>query len=200
MNSREHILQAVTHSQPPGGSLPVLPEVYAGAHVAETFITCVETIGGLVVRVAGIQAVQQYIETWFPRPNRIIHTLPELKYGEFRHVRTATGHDLETVDLAVLRGEFGVAENGAIWLDDTTLPHRALPFICDHLALLLDESALVPTLHEAYQRLSGNPFSYGVFIAGPSKTADIEQSLVIGAHGARSLTVFLLAHTAINPC
>lgn len=32
----------------------------------------------------------------------------------------------------------------------------------------------------------------GVFIAGPSKNADIEQSLVIGAHGARSLLVFLL--------
>ncbi|MHB1178032.1 MAG: LUD domain-containing protein [Daejeonella sp.] len=29
-------------------------------------------------------------------------------------------------------------------------------------------------------------------MAGPSKTADIEQSLVIGAHGARSMTIFLL--------
>jgi L-lactate dehydrogenase complex protein LldG len=33
---------------------------------------------------------------------------------------------------------------------------------------------------------------WGCFIAGPSKTADIEQSLVIGAHGARSMVIFLL--------
>jgi L-lactate dehydrogenase complex protein LldG len=33
---------------------------------------------------------------------------------------------------------------------------------------------------------------FATFIAGPSKTADIEQSLVLGAHGPRSLTVFLL--------
>jgi L-lactate dehydrogenase complex protein LldG len=35
-----------------------------------------------------------------------------------------------------------------------------------------------------------------VFIAGPSKTADIEQSLIIGAYGARSLTIFILAESA----
>ncbi|MDP6229967.1 MAG: LUD domain-containing protein, partial [Candidatus Marinimicrobia bacterium] len=32
----------------------------------------------------------------------------------------------------------------------------------------------------------------GYFISGPSKTADIEQCLVIGAHGARSLIVFVI--------
>jgi L-lactate utilization protein LutC len=42
--------------------------------------------------------------------------------------------------------------------------------------------------------VTGTPADYGfaTFIAGPSKTADIEQSLVLGAHGPRSMTVFLL--------
>ena len=33
---------------------------------------------------------------------------------------------------------------------------------------------------------------FGLFISGPSKTADIELALVIGAHGARSTMVFLV--------
>ena len=46
-------------------------------------------------------------------------------------------------------------------------------------------------MHAAYQQLNGQNFDYGLFLSGPSKTADIEQSLVIGAQGAMSLTVIL---------
>jgi L-lactate dehydrogenase complex protein LldG len=47
-------------------------------------------------------------------------------------------------------------------------------------------------MHEAYSKIGEQQYGFGVFIAGPSKTADIEQSLVLGAHGPRSMTVFLL--------
>lgn len=101
-------------------------------------------------------------------------------------------HDLEDLQLAILEGQFGVAENGAIWLEDAQLPFRALPFITEHLAIVLRKENLVATMHQAYDRIGQNYSGFGLFVAGPSKTADIEQSLVIGAHGAKSLRVVLI--------
>ena len=40
----------------------------------------------------------------------------------------ADPHALETVDFAILPGEFGVAENGAIWVTDRSVRHRAMYF------------------------------------------------------------------------
>jgi L-lactate dehydrogenase complex protein LldG len=57
---------------------------------------------------------------------------------------------------------------------------------------VISKDALVPTMAQAYAQIGNADYSYGAFISGPSKTADIEQSLVIGAHGPRSLSVFIL--------
>lgn len=100
--------------------------------------------------------------------------------------------EFSDLDLAILEGQIGTAENGAIWLDDSNLDLRAIPFITQHLIIVLEKKNLVENLHQAYDKLENNKSGFGVFIAGPSKTADIEQSLVIGAHGAMSLSVVLL--------
>jgi L-lactate dehydrogenase complex protein LldG len=93
------------------------------------------------------------------------------------------------VDLAILRARLGVAENGAMWLSEREMVHRVLPFITQHLILLVDPGTIVATMHDAYRQVDIAETGFGLFVAGPSKTADIEQSLVIGAHGPRSLTV-----------
>jgi len=69
---------------------------------------------------------------------------------------------------------------------------RVLPFITQHLAVVLSRKNIVHNMQEAYERIGTVPYGFGVFIAGPSKTADIEQSLVLGAHGPKTMTVFLL--------
>lgn len=97
-------------------------------------------------------------------------------------------HELENVELAILPAYFAVAENGACWLTEALLPERVLPFITQHLILIVNKADVLPTMHEAYKNIGQQHYGYGAFIAGPSKTADIEQSLVLGAHGARSIT------------
>ncbi len=103
-----------------------------------------------------------------------------------------TPHALADAELFVCEGVLGVAENGAVWLPISRLGERAAVFIAAHVVVVLDRRAVVPDMHAAYARLDVAAEPFGVFVAGPSKTADIEQSLVIGAHGPKEFTLVLV--------
>ena len=93
------------------------------------------------------------------------------------------------ISASILPGQIAVAENAASGRHPRSIVPRCL---CQHLALVVHARDLVHNMHQAYERISVANSPFGGFIAGPSKTADIEQSLVIGAHGPRSMTVFLV--------
>jgi L-lactate dehydrogenase complex protein LldG len=188
--SRERILDAVKKNQPAGSPLP---ETVAGTtgfpDVEKKFMDTLVGIGGAVVKVKSVTEIDAYIKKNF-QVKRMVSLVKGV--GEFTTSLDENPHLLENVELAVLRGEFGVAENGAVWLTEIQMGDRALPFIAHHLAMVINLRELVPTLHQAYDRIGSSGYAYGTFIAGPSKTADIEQSLVLGAHGPKSNTIFLL--------
>ncbi|RMF38130.1 MAG: hypothetical protein D6753_16315, partial [Planctomycetota bacterium] len=72
------------------------------------------------------------------------------------------------------------------------LKHRVIFFITQYLVLVVPKDQIVHNMHQAYARIDAPRPGFGLFLSGPSKTADIEQSLVIGAHGCRQLQVFLV--------
>lgn len=195
MGSREEILGRIRAAAPPQVELPDAKGL--GARFADPlaqFEQAVVAVAGTPVRVADGPALAAAVGELSARlgAQRTVSLVPAAGSGTVAIGSLADPHELEGVDLAVLPGLFGVAENGAVWVSGHGLHHRAVFVIAQHLALVVPASQIVNDMHEACARVAGLPRGYGLFIAGPSKTADIEQALVIGAHGARSCTVFIV--------
>jgi L-lactate dehydrogenase complex protein LldG len=190
VESRERILENIRKANVVKTPLPSLSAGSDASDNIERFTEVLVNIGGRVFPVESYEAISAQIKMLFPESVKIVSVLQELPWytPTFSH----DPHDLKDVDLAIMGGHFAVAENGAVWLTDELMGDRSLPFIAQHLALVVQAKDVVPTLADAYNRVAGHSFQFGTFIAGPSKTADIEQSLVLGAHGPKSLTVFLL--------
>lgn len=194
MSSRAQVLSAVKENQP---ELLVMPDI---AHLlkvetqdlVEEFIRVIEGIGAKVFQVNNHQEIIHQLKADFEIDKvRVVSTLKE--FNEIaKPFSGLDNHELADVELMILPTHFAVAENGASWVDDELFKERVLPFIPQHLVLIVEKEKIVPTMHHAYQLIGDKKYGYGTFIAGPSKTADIEQSLVLGAHGPRSLRVFLI--------
>lgn len=194
MSSREKILSAVFQNQPVKVPLPDISLFERKATGAvQKFAAVLSGIGGKVNYINDLSEINTIIDSMPGINGRIINMVKKLYINNAENViDDLAPHDLQNVELAILNAHFGVAENGAVWITEENIGQRVLPFICQHLAVVIHQKAIVPAMHEAYELLSRKPYDYGSFIAGPSKTADIEQSLVIGAHGPRSMTVFIL--------
>ena len=151
----------------------------------QTFSTMIESVGGkaLVIDKADLDKT---IKELYPDEKQIASNVEFCSLGNFEQNSYDDVHDLRDIDLAVVKGNFAVAENGAIWMKNEENRHRALYFIAQNIVIIIDEKDILNNMHEAYEKINFENVGYGVFISGPSKTADIEQSLVIGAHGPKS--------------
>ena len=198
--SRASILNAVKANKPNLMAVPdknwykTLDNEASKEQVLAKYCDVLEhVLHGTVLKVSNYEEISTHIsQRKMEYSGKIYNAVPEL-FGGSSALFTGDPHTLEDIELSIIPSILGVAENAAVWVTEKILPNRVIPFICQHLAVVLKASTLVPNMHKAYEVINKDAFGgYGVFISGPSKTADIEQSLVIGAHGPRSLTVYVL--------
>ena len=155
------------------------------------FISISEGVGGKVVEQEPGKDINDLIRELYPEAKEIASNLPEITIATRNPDTIGSPQALNNTDVGVIRGMFGVAENGCIWIPQQMV-EKAVCFISENLVILLKKSEIVNNMHEAYKRIEFNDYGYGTFISGPSKTADSAQVLVMGAQAARSATVVLM--------
>ena len=193
MSSRQKILSVVKQLSVSSTDVKELPQVEGIVYEDpyQQFWSVLQQIGATIVPLKNYGAIQDYVLQHFGSLQQMITTIPMLEAIPYP-VLEDDPHQLENIEWAILPGAFAVAENGAIWVTEADICIRVLPFICQHLAVVLSKTDLVHNMHQAYEKIGTDEYNFGLFIAGPSKTADIEQSLVLGAHGPKTMTVFVL--------
>lgn len=159
----------------------------------QQFVQMTEHVGGKVVEAHKTDDLNQLIRNLYPEAKVFTSNLPYISLAQRNPDSVAEASDLNGTDVGIIEGAFGVAENACIWIPQT-MKEKAVCFISEYLVIILDKQNVVNNMHEAYERITMDTrYNFGTFISGPSKTADIEQALVMGAQAARGVTVLVLS-------
>ena len=176
--------------------------------ILQQFIEMTKAVGGHVIEASKDDDPNDLVRMAYPDAEVFATNLPEIELSKL--VNNAAGkcnpdrvklrnpdtvaeaNGLNGTDVGIVRGQIGVAENGCVWIPQT-MKEKAMLFISEYLVIFLDRDGIVDNMHEAYDVIEMDPrYNFGTFISGPSKTADIEQALVMGAQAARGVTVVLI--------
>jgi L-lactate dehydrogenase complex protein LldG len=120
-------------------------------------------------------------------------------------LRVARGTPSGKEGVGVAAAFAGVAETGTLVLASGPNSPASLNFLPDTHVVVLPVSRMVGPLEDAWARLRAAGAGPGAamprtvnFITGPSRTADVEQKIEMGAHGPRRLHVILVADPAVG--
>lgn len=189
MTSKQQILDHIRKNRRSSYDMPSLDKIASVQYEdpLAQFIASTRMAGGQAVILEPGQDVNELIKNLYPDASRIASVLPYIE-ASLNPNTVSDASRLNGVDLGVVEGQVAVAENGCIWIPQT-MKERAVLFISECLVIIVDRHNIVSNMHQAYDQIENH--SYGCFISGPSKTADIAQALVMGAQAARGVTVVI---------
>lgn len=160
----------------------------------EKFTQMLKSVGGnaLWLKDEGVEDINAFVAKHYSDIKVITSCVDGVTCSTKDANKVSDPHGLNDVELAIIKGEFAVAENGSVYVKNAQNRHRALYFLAQQLLIVVPKDSIVDTMHEAYEDIKFDESGYGLFISGPSKTADIEQALVIGAHGPTAACVLFV--------
>lgn len=188
----------------PRGVIPARAQVSPAERI-ELFKAQAEAVSTTIDRVADASAVPEVIAAYLRErnlPQRLrIGLDPALNAVPWASQPTldvvaggaSDGHDLVSVSKAV----GGIAETGTLVLVSGTDNPTSLNFLPDTHIVLLDAADMTGDMESLWERLRTR-FGAGImprtvnFITGPSRSGDIEQTILLGAHGPRQLHVVII--------
>ena len=127
------------------------PDIYT------QFCSVLKTIGASPVEIKNTNEIFEYVNVNFTSNTNYVTTIAGLQ-GIKMLDQQLDAHFLENIEVAVIAAQFGVAENGSVWLTNEDIKIRALPFICQHLVVVLNKKDLVSNMHQAYKLIGDNNY------------------------------------------
>lgn len=197
MSSKEEILQRLRKNTRETYDMPDLsqlkPITFADP-VAEFIQKTTTTAGAKLIEMKADENLNDMVHQAYPDAKVVASNMPGVD-ADVNPDTVGDAKELMKVDVGVIEGCIGVAENACIWIPQLT-KEKAVCFASQQLVIVLSRDAIVSNMHEAYKRIAASKeyfqeYKFGTFISGPSKTADIESALVYGAQAARGVTVVL---------
>jgi L-lactate dehydrogenase complex protein LldG len=155
--------------------------------------------GNLIYFENGIDFIENILEladkfNW----RKIYCWEPDLQQllSEYEFPFYQTDKDFEMAEVGITTCEALIARNGSVMVSNRNASGRRLSIYPHHHIVIARMGQLVLDLKDAFQLIKTK---YGTeipsmisTITGPSRTADIEKTLVLGAHGPKELFVFLI--------
>lgn len=161
--------------------------------VAEFIKQVTTTAGAKLMEIKPGDDLNAKIREAYPNAKVIASNLPGIN-AQKNPDEVAEAQELDGTDLGVIEGGVACAENACVWVP-MNMKQKAICFISEFLVIIVSKKNIVSNMHDAYKALEQmgetSKYGFGTFISGPSKTADIEQSLVYGAQAACGVTIFL---------